>query len=105
MSKFLDHLRLSNAGVSFLSIVFGAGGATEKIEFGASGTCKNALRAQRNTAPDTSSSAPEAPAKTRKKSRIQTLSASVSFLSIEFGTGGTSNKQKLVWHQRNRKTD
>ena len=38
--------------------------------------------------------APEATAKTLKKSRNQTLSARVSFLSIEFGAGGAS-KQKV----------
>ena len=77
--------------MSFLSIEFGAGGASKtKVELGTSGTCKNTLRAQRNAEPDTSSVAPEAPAKTLKKSRNQTLSARVSFLSIEFGAGGAS---------------
>jgi len=87
--------------VSFLNIERGAGGASHKtIELGASGPCKNSLRAQRNAGADTSSLAPEAPATNLKKSRNKTVSARVSFLSIKLGAGAAS-KHNRVRRQRN----
>ena len=52
-------MRLSNARMNFSNIEFGVGGATEKLEFATSGTCKNAFRVQRNAAPNTSNLVPE----------------------------------------------
>ena len=83
-------MRLSNARMSFLSTELGTRGANNKVELGASGTCKITLRDQSNTAPDTSSLAPDVRAKTRDLSRNQTLSTTVSLSSIECSAGGTS---------------
>ena len=72
-SKFLKKSETFSARVSFLNISsrLVSEAPAKQIEFGSSGICTQILRAQRNAAPDTSSLAPEAPAKPARNREIR----------------------------------
>ena len=64
----LKRIEALSARVSFLSIELVLGGATKTQRVWHQRPCKNTLRAERTAGPDTSSVAPEAPAKALRKS-------------------------------------